>query len=185
MIQEKIQEIAFRVKELREIEGLTPEDICSLIKIPIVDYLDFEAGNRDIAAGDLLEIAKKLNVSLAVLLTGDAPKMNIYSVTRKDKGVEVDRRKQYKYESLAANFANKKAEPFVVTVDPNPPKKPDLNSHIGQEFNYIIEGRMRLTIHKSEIILGTGDSIYFDSSYPHAIEALDDKPARFLVIIVK
>ena len=57
------------------------------------------------------------------------------------------------------------------------------NSHPGQEFNYILEGDLRLIIDKKEVILGPGDSIYFDSTRPHGMRALHGKPAKFLAII--
>ena len=98
--------------------------------------------------------------------------------------MSVERREAYKYQNLAANFIHKKAEPFLVTVEPKPSEgNVSKNSHPGQEFNYILEGRMKYYIHENEIVLEEGDSIFFDSNYPHAMESLDGKPARFLAII--
>ena len=58
------------------------------------------------------------------------------------------------------------------------------NSHKGQEFNYVVEGRMLLHIGNNEIVLGEGDSIIFDSDIPHGMKALDNKRVRFLAIII-
>lgn len=184
-MQEKIKEIASRVKEMRELSDLKVEDIAARLDITASQYRDYENGNSDIPASILLEIANILKVEMTVLLTGESPRMHIFSVTRKDKGVGVDRRKEYKYQSLASNFIHKKAEPFMVTVEPKPAGSGiHPNSHIGQEFNFVVEGSLKVYIHDNEIILNEGDSIYFDSSYQHAMEALDGKPARFLAIIL-
>ncbi len=59
-----------------------------------------------------------------------------------------------------------------------------LNSHSGQEFNYILEGRLLLSINGKELILNPGDSIYFDSNLPHGMQALDGKPVRFVATIM-
>jgi len=48
----------------------------------------------------------------------------------------------------------------------------------------VLEGSLKLYIHDNEIILTEGDSIYFDSSYGHAMVALNDKPARMLVVVM-
>jgi uncharacterized cupin superfamily protein len=111
--------------------------------------------------------------------------MNIFTVTRAGEGVEMERRKQYKYQSLARKFAHKKSEPFIVTIDPRMATgKSHEYSHPGQEFEYVLEGTLKIHIHDHEIILNAGDSIFFDSSYKHVMEALNDKPAKLLAVVM-
>jgi quercetin dioxygenase-like cupin family protein len=116
---------------------------------------------------------------------GTEPKMNSYYITRKDKGVSVERVSAYKYQSLTSGFTNNVAEVFVVTVEPKPMETDFFQSiHAGQEFNMILEGSMVLNINGKDLILGDGDSIYFDSSLPHGMKALNDKPVKFLAVIL-
>ena len=184
-MQERIKEVAGRVKELRDILEISADDMASYLRISREKYLNYENGEEDIPASILYEISQKLGVELSILLTGETPRMHFFSVTRKDQGVSVERRKQYKYQSLASNFINKKAEPFVVTVEPKPADAGvHTNSHPGQEFNYVLEGSLKLIIRDNEIVLEEGDSIYFDSSCEHAMVALNNKLARFLAIIM-
>lgn len=110
--------------------------------------------------------------------------MNSYFLTRKGKGASVQRTQAYKYQSLAAGFMNRKADPFIVTVEPKDEKTPIyLNTHPGQEFNYILEGRMTLQIGDKQLTLNEGDSLYFDANRPHGMKALDGKRVQFLAII--
>jgi len=183
LMKEKTKEIGARIKELRELSNITIEEMADHLGVPKETYEKYETGEEDIPASILFEVAHKLGVDMGLLLTGEEARMHIFTVTRKGKGVKVERRKQYKYESLAEKFIHKKAEPFIVTVEPRE-DKPEMNSHPGQEFNYILEGSIRFYIHDNEIILNEGDSIFFDSSYPHAMEALHGKRARFLAIIM-
>ena len=182
-MQEKIIEIANRIKELREVSDILPEDMASQLDISVDAYLKFENADADIPASMLLEIANIFKVDMSLLLTGEAPRMNVFTVTREGKGVSVERRSQYKYQALAEKFIHKKVEPFVVTVAPKD-EEPTLHSHPGQEFNYILEGSLKIYIHNNEIVLNAGDSIYFDSDYPHGMKALDDKPAKFVAVIL-
>ena len=116
---------------------------------------------------------------------GEEPKMSSYFITRAGAGVSVERRKAYKYEALASGFRDRKADPFIVTVEPSPADAPmHLNSHEGQEMNYVLEGRLLLSLNGKELTLNVGDSLYFDSSLPHGMKALDGKPVRFLAIIM-
>jgi transcriptional regulator with XRE-family HTH domain len=184
-MNEQIQLIASRIKELREISGLSAESFANELNIETDLFLNYESGNTDIPVGFLFKIAHRCNLELSALLRGDEPKLHVYSVVRKGKGLNVDRRKQYQYESLAYNFIHKKAEPFVVTVEPQDAEIPfEFNSHPGQEFNFVLEGTLLIVVDKHEIILNEGDSVYFDSGYPHAMKALNDRKARFLAFIV-
>lgn len=184
-MQEKIKEIAARVRELRDISDISVEEMGKKLKLPVDTYSRYENGEEDIPASILLEIAQCLNVDMSVLLTGEVPRMHVFSVTRKDKGVSAERRKDYKYQNIAANFAHKKAEPFVVRVDQKPEGTPvSMNAHPGQEFDYVLEGTLRVIIHGNELVLEEGDSIFFDSSYEHGMQAVDGKTAKFLAVIL-
>lgn len=184
-MQEKIKEIASRVHELRELSEISAEKMAEYLHVPKETYEKYENGTEDIPASILFEIAHRLQVDMSTLLTGEEPRMNIFTLTRDGKGVNVERRKQYKYQNLAEKFIHKKAEFFIVTVEPKPEgTKPDTNSHPGQEFNYVLEGSLKVYIHNNEIILNEGDSIYFDSNYQHAMKAMNGKPAKFLAVIM-
>ncbi len=181
---EKIRNIAARVRELREIAGISPETLALEFEIHRETYLEYESGNVDIPVSLLYKVAHRFNVELTDLLTGESPKLHIYALTRKGGGISVERRKHYKYRNLAYNFIHKKAEPFIVAVDPKTSDASSLNSHPGQEFNYVLEGTLKITIDGHELVLEAGDSLYFDASYRHCMEAMNDKPARFLAVII-
>jgi len=184
-MNEQIQLIAERIKELREIAGISAESFAHELSIETELLVNYESGKIDIPVGFLYKVAHRFNLELSSLLRGDEPKLHVYSVVRKGKGLNVDRRKQYKYESLAYNFIQKKAEPFVVTVEPESPDTQfEFNSHAGQEFNYVLEGTLMIVVDGHEIILNEGDSVYFNSVYQHAMKAMNNQQARFLAFIV-
>jgi transcriptional regulator with XRE-family HTH domain len=185
LMSDQIKLIASRLRELREISGLSVEILAKEMGISKDVYQTYENGATDIPVGFLYEIAGKFKVELTALLTGIEPKLHNYCVVRNGTGVEVERKKQYHYLSLAFNFINKKAEPFLVTVDPKADSEQIVySSHPGQEFNYMVEGRLLIVIDGREIILEEGDSLYFDSKLSHGMKALDDKPAKILAIVI-
>jgi transcriptional regulator with XRE-family HTH domain len=182
---EQIQLIAERIKELREIAGISAESFANELNIETELFLKYESGTTDIPVGFLYKVAHRFNLELSALLMGDQPKLHVYSLVRKGKGLNVNRRKQYEYESLAYNFILKKAEPFIVTATPDSENLPlEFNSHPGQEFNYVLEGTLMIVVDGHEIILNEGDSIYFDSGYQHAMKAMNNHQTRFLAFIV-
>ncbi|MEI6277219.1 MAG: cupin domain-containing protein [Prolixibacteraceae bacterium] len=182
---DQIQLIASRIKELREIAGISAESFAKELSVEPELLLEYESGRIDIPVGFLYKVAQRFNLELSALLRGDQPKLHVYSVVRKGKGLNVDRRKQYTYENLAWNFIHKKVEPFIVTAAPDKEDRvPEFNSHAGQEFNFVLEGTLMVIVDGHEIVLGEGDSIYFDSGFQHAMKALNNQHARFLAIII-
>lgn len=182
---EQIKQIAKRIKEIRQISGISSDTLAVRLDVQPDLYLKYESGETDIPVGILFKISEEFNIELSVMLGGDNPKLHIYSLVRNGKGLKLERRKQYRYESLAYNFVHKKAEPFMVTIEPHSGDVlPELYSHPGQEFNYIISGSMMTIIDGHEIILNEGDSIYFDSGYKHGMKALNNKEARFLAMVL-
>ena len=183
-MSEQIRLIAQRLKELREIQEISPQTFAKELNIDPETYLEYEKGETDIPVSLLYDAAAKLSVDLTTLLTGSQPKLHIYSHVKSGQGLDVERSKQYRYKNLAYNFSNKKAEPFLVTVDPLPVDSPiSLNSHPGQEMDYVLEGTILVQLGESLMTLNEGDTLYYDATYPHGMKAIGDKPAKFLAII--
>ena len=182
-MNEQIKQIAERLRGLRDVLDLTAADVAADCGVSLEEYQQAESGTSDISVSMLQTIARRYNMSLDVLMFGEEPKMSSYFLTRAGKGVSVERTRAYKYESLASGFRDRKSDPFIVTVAPSDAPM-HLNTHSGQEFNYVLEGRLLLSINGKELTLNPGDSLYFDSTQPHGMKALDGKPVRFLAIIL-
>lgn len=184
-MNDQIRAIAQRLKGLREALDLSIEQVAQSASISPESYQGYESGEQDIPVSLLQCISKEYQIEMTALLFGEEAHMSSYFLTRNQQGVAIERTKFYKYQSLAAGFKQRLADPFIVTVEPKAADTPmHLNTHPGQEFNYILEGRLLLRIGEKELILQQGDSIYFDSQKPHGMKALDDKSVRFLAIIL-
>ena len=185
-MSEKIKQVAMRIKSLREISGLSTAEVSKKLNVPKEQLEGYENGSTDIPVSILYELAGAYKVELTSLLTGEEPKMREYSLVRKGKGPQAERRKEYNYQDLAYNFKDKKAEIFFITVAPHDAASArHTNTHEGQEFNYILEGTLKVILDKHELILNEGDSLYFDPRHPHAMAAMHNKPAKFLAVILK
>jgi transcriptional regulator with XRE-family HTH domain len=181
----EIMDIAARMKELREICEFSQEEMAEKLNVTPRAYAAYESGEIDIPISVLLAMASACSVEPSALLTGGEPKLHVYCLTRAGEGVGIDRRKEYRYQSLAYNFGGKIAEPFIVTAGAVPAGTPlVVNCHDGQEFDYVIEGTLRLIINGTELLLNPGDSIYFNSGYPHGMQAVGNAPSKFLAVVL-
>jgi len=183
LVRDQLQEIGERLKALREIEEITREKMADLCQISVGDYLSYENGERDFSFSFLYNASKALGVDVLELMSGDSPRLSTCCMVKRGGGFDVQRRAAYDYKHLAYTFRHKAAEPFLVTVEPDP-GEPILHAHEGQEFNYVLEGQMTFFVGKITYDLSEGDSIYFDSGIPHAVKANQGAPCRFLAVVV-
>jgi len=178
-------EIAERLRVLREISDISTEELAKKLSITAAEYESYESGVVDIPVSVLCAVASTLGVSLTELLTGEKAKLNLYSLVKKDKGIKVERSKDYNYKALAYSYANRKVEPLLVYVGPAKDETHlTLNKHKGHEFHYCLEGRYGIIIGDHKLVVEEGDSLYFDSVNAHGMWALDGKPAKLLVVVI-
>ncbi|MCL2760008.1 MAG: cupin domain-containing protein [Treponema sp.] len=170
-----------RIKELREILEISALDMAKETDIPFDTYSKYEGGELDIPISVLYTIAHRLGTDVTVLLTGEEARMDSAAVCRKGKGVQIERYPGYEFASLAYNFKHRTIEPLLVTLDSSKPPAAQV-SHSGQEFNFVVEGQVKVTVLKTEHILNPGDSVYFDARLPHSQSAVNGT-AQFLTII--
>lgn len=180
-MNEKVKDIAARIKGLRLLAGIKEQEVAEVIDIPLEDYYKYENGEDDFPISILYEIADFYKVDLTEILTGVSPKLKDVCHVKKGEGLEAERYDQYKFQSLAYKYANRKIEPLLVTL--NAESSPDLVSHKGQEFNYCLEGKMKVVVGDDEYILEPGDSLYFNPIIPHKMLAIDET-AKFLTVIL-
>jgi transcriptional regulator with XRE-family HTH domain len=180
-MDDNLAQISSRIWELREILGIGTQEMAEKCGISHDTYMQYEEGTLDIPISVLYTIAAQLKVDPTELLTGEAPRMTTHCIVRRGHGVDIERYPGYRFSSIAYNFIGREMEPLLVTIEPED-GTPLLVTHGGQEFNYVLEGRVRITLGKNSYELAAGDSIYFDPRLPHAQSAAGTT-AKFLTII--
>ena len=187
-METKIMEIAQRIKGLREILELTPQQMAQYTDVTLEEYLEYESGNQDFGFTFLYECAKVFGVDIVELLTGERPKLSHYTIVRSGKGLPIRRREGFTYEHLAYRIKNKLAEPFLVTA-PYSAEEQDkpimLSRHKGQEFDFVLKGSLKMQLQDHVEVLGEGDSIFYDSGYPHGMIATGGSDCVFLAVVIK
>ncbi len=182
------QEIAERIRTLRELLGISPKEMADTVGYSTEDYLRCENGEVDFTFTFLHKCAEKFQIDIVELLTGDTPKLSYYTVTRKGEGLPLNRRKGFTYQHLSYLFKNKVCEPFEVLAPYSEEEQNSsihLSTHEGQEFDYVLEGSLKCCVDGHVEVLRPGDSIYYDSGKPHGMIATGGAPCRFLAIVMK
>lgn len=182
-MQNEIEQIAERIRALRDMEDVSLEEMAEVTEKTVDEYREYEEGKRDFSFSFLFTVAQHLHVDITELLTGENAKLHKFAFVPSGHGLKMERRRAYKYQHLAAIFQSRAMEPFLVTVEPKDVEAVKKHAHEGQEFNYILSGSLTLFVGDSAIQMREGDSIYFDAEVPHAMRAENNEPCQFLAVI--
>ena len=184
---QKLREISARIRDLREIEGKTPEEMAAEIGISTEEYISCEEGLSDLNFAFLYSCATVLNVDVTDLIEGTSPRLRSYIVTRNGEGQNVGHAHGMTYFNLASSFKYRTSEPLrvIATYNKDAQDLPiEVTSHEGQELDIIIKGTLKLQIGSHIEILSEGDSIYYDSSTPHGMIATGGQDCWFYAIVL-
>ena len=183
-MEEQLKEMGQRLAELREVHEITAKELAAKLGMTEEEYLAHERGERDFSFSFMFNVATIFGVDVFNLLSGNSPKLSDCAVVRKGHEFFIKKEGAYNYKHLAYTFKNKKAEPFFVECMPGE-EDIGMHSHTGQEFNFVLSGRMLFKIGKISYELDKGDSVYFNSGLSHGIKVLGDKPVKFLAVVMK
>ena len=179
-MNEYIKQISERIRGLRDILDMDADDVARAIGVTKDEYFAYETGAKEIPISLLYKVAELFKVDPTVLMTGDVPRMDDYTVVRGGNGVKVERYPGYSFSALAFNYKHRQMDPMIVTLSKS--ETAELVKHGGQEFNYVIEGTIKVVVGEREFTLNAGDSIYFNPEKPHGQRAVTEN-AKFLTII--
>ena len=183
----KIKEIAGRIRELRQITGISAEEMARRTDMTVEEYLQCENGNRNLSIAFLYRCTLSFGVDMGDLLEGNSPKLRSYALTRKGEGQRIEEAHHMIGFNLAAGFRNRIALPLYMELSyrENAENEPiELVTHEGQECDIVIRGHMKIQIGSKSEILHPGDCIYYDSGTPHGMIAVDGEDCAFYAIVL-
>jgi transcriptional regulator with XRE-family HTH domain len=118
----------------------------------------------------LYRISQVLNVRMKDFFESEPPReeLRVVRASERAKAFRDGSRYGYRYETLADDPEAGGFEPLLVTLSDETKDRPHHFAHPGHEFIYIVKGRMRLNYGSQEIVLDTGDSVFFNARVPHS-----------------
>lgn len=186
-MEQKIREIAGRIKDLREILEISAAEMAQLTGVTEREYAEYEEGKRDFSFTFIFKCAHRFGVDVTDILKGTSPTLTSYAITRRGQGLPIVRRKGFSYRNFAPLFKNRLAEPFFVKAPYSEAEQDapiSMSSHAGQEINIILKGSLKIVIDGHTEILNEGDTVYYDSASPHGMIATGGTDCEFIAIVL-
>ncbi len=177
-----------RIRQVREGAGVTLQELADRTGYTSALLNQIENHMVSPPLGALGRIAQALGVRLGELW-GEGPG-EPYTIVRRGERRQVSRFASkegvsygYTYESLGFGKKNRRVEPFLITLEPPTVPHPKPSVHEGEEFLFVLEGRMEVHLAGHTDVLEPGDSILYDASLPHRVTCHGGEPARVLAVI--
>ena len=175
-----------RIRELRKARGLSLARLAAECACSQSFLSQLERGLTSVSIPVLGTICKALSVTLSDFFAGleegdHAPALAdpLSSVLRAQEQVGVNLSKAaIKYRFLTRDKPERGFD-IVIGEIPSGYVYPP-GTHEGEEFGYILEGRLRLWIEDREYTLEPGDSYHVVSTSPHGYQALGQEPVKVL-----
>ncbi len=173
------EEREMSLEELARASGNTPDLLESIEKGDIVPSL-----------APLIKIARALGVRLGTFMD-DVPHKGPVMV-KKGKSDQViyfsgekgeTKASALEFYSLASGKTDRHMEPFLVDVEMHNGSEFELSSHEGEEFIYVLKGKVELCYGEEKYRIKEGDSIYYDSIVPHNLHTRNNEKAQILAVI--
>ena len=180
-------EVAQRIREMREIMGFSTSEMAEKTEVSEDQYLRYETAADDLPFTFIHKCALAFNLSMSDLLEGRSALLSTYTVTRKGHGQDTAKEEGIEIQNMAPMFKDKLAEPYYVTYkysEELQDKPIHTTKHSGQEFDFIVSGRLEVQVGDNVEYLSEGDSIFYNSSLPHGMIAVDGRDCVFIAIVI-
>jgi transcriptional regulator with XRE-family HTH domain len=161
-----------RLRGLRQQKETTLADLSAETGISVSTLSRLESGARRPTLELLLPLAKAYGVTLDELVgappTGD-PRIHLQPITRHGMTML----------PLTRRAGGIQAYKLILPGD-SPRTTPDLKTHEGYEWLYVLNGRLRMVLAEHDLVLEPGEAVEFDTRTPHWFGAADARPVEFL-----
>jgi transcriptional regulator with XRE-family HTH domain len=164
--------IGTRIRKIRTRHGMTLRHVAEACGVTVSLLSKVENGHAAPSVATLTRIAAALGVEVSFLLSEPSDEMTVVSrAERDDASSWAMTEKGYRFLALCARRMDKHMQPMLFVA-----RKGEVNAgllrHDGEEFVYVLEGKMNYRVGRVTHELAAGDSLYFDAEEPHDLEPL-------------
>ncbi len=168
-----------KIKKLRESHEWTLEDLAQKTD-QSPDFIQQVEKNEVVpSVGFLLKLSNALDVDPGTFLREEEKA----AIQDKRAQAFIKRTKNYAYQTLTPGAENQHLRGFMITIEPRQAHKPVAYKHEGEEFVYVMEGSLELTLDNKVHLLKVNESMHYNSEIPHKLKNLGSEITRCLVIL--
>ena len=181
--------VGSKIKSIRESKNISIEELAERTGLSVEQIHSIENDEHLPSLGPLIKIARTLGVRLGTFLD-DNDNLGPVICRAEEHNSSIsfsndtaDARKHMEYHSLARQKTGRHMEPFLIDIQPSEEKDFKLSAHEGEEFIFVMKGKVEISYGKENYLLKEGDSIFYDSIVKHHVHGAAGQAAQILAVI--
>lgn len=176
-----------KVRELRSRKKMRLVELGAHTGLSAALLSKIERGKMYPTLPTLLRIALVFSVGLDYFFT-DEPRA--VSVVRKSERRRFPdrpgaRKIAYHFESLDFSAQERTMSAYLAEFEAAPVDDVKLHTHPGEEFLFVLDGKLGLYVQDGETLLDAEDAVHFDSTLPHGYRRVGRRRCRALVVVTE
>lgn len=168
-----------RLIRMRRSHGLTREVLAESVGRTPEFIKEVENNHTTASVGLLLKLAEVFDIDAGTFLNEEEQT----KLAGERAQAYTRRTANYYYQSLTPGAENEHLRVFMITIESRQKHKPVDYRHEGEEFVYVLEGKLELTLDGKNHTLMPGESKKYNSQIPHQLKSLSDEKTRCLVTL--
>jgi len=176
--RKKLQSIGKILLKLRREGGLSLKNLANETGLSPNYISQVEKGEITPPVSVLLQLSKALEIDSSILLREEKSRAVGKSAEEYKKRTE-----NYAYETLTPEARHKHLKAFKVFIDPKSEHIKVSYQHPGEEFQYVLKGKIEVMVGENKNVIGPGDCLHFDSSIVHKLRNISSEKAELLVVL--
>jgi len=176
--KKKAQPIGKRLLKMRREKKLTLKNLANETGMTTQYISQVEKGEVTPPVSILLQLSRALEIDSSILLKEEKKKAG-----KKTKDDYQKRTEDYTYAILTPEARHKHLKAFKIVIDPKSDHKGVSYQHLGEEFQYVLKGKVEVMVGDNKNILGPGESLHFNSSITHKLRNISSEKAELLVVL--
>lgn len=185
----EIKNVGEKITSIRQQKSITIDELAERCGFTTIMMVKIEENETIPSLGHLIKVARALGVRLGTFLDdmdqlgpvvtrkGEVKKGTSFSNKASSTRLNLD------FFPLASDKSGRHMEPFIVDINPSTSSDFVQSSHEGEEFIYVLSGKIEIKYGKDIYALSEGDSIYYDSVVDHHVHAADESSAKILAVV--
>jgi quercetin dioxygenase-like cupin family protein len=164
--------------KLRKEKGMTLKALANETGFGSKYISQIEKGEAIPPVAVLLQLSRAMEIDSSILLKEEKKQAGKKTAEEMEKRTE-----DYSYKNLTPEARHKHLKAFKVFIDPKSEHKGVSYQHAGEEFQYVLRGKIEVTVGENKNILGPGESIHFNSSIVHRLRNISSQRAELIVVL--
>lgn len=177
-VRKKSQPIGKKLLKLRRGKNLTLKNLANETGLSTKYISQVEKGEVTPPVSVLLQLSRALEIDSSILLKEERARAE-----EESKEGYRRRTEEYTYENLTPEAGHKHLKAFRVFIDPESEHKGVSYQHLGEEFQYVLKGKVEVMVGENKNVLGPGESLHFNSSIVHKLRNISKESAELLVVL--